>query len=471
MIDLIIDGATVLTMENGVGYYNDASIGINNGKITFIAEQNDSITDKYKAKEYISGKDKLIMPGFIDAHMHTEISIFRGLAQDLNNWMELGLWPFSQHLDQEASEAAIRLNILEAIKNGTTTIGDFGSEIDITASTCQEFGVRGVLAKTINELDKKNPAEPGQLYNFDHKKGEKELDSALKIIDKYKNDDLLDFNLGPQALDMVSMDLLKEIYKQARNLDIQIHMHVAQGDREDWQIEKRYGDRTIPILNKNNLLGPELRAVHLTEATPEETKLLAESGAALTICSGSIGIIDGLVPPLQEFLEVSDRISLGSDQAPGNNCNNMFNEIKLTSLFNKIKSSDPRVLNAGQVLQFATSKAAEALNISDKVGSIAPGKEADLIFIDLKSPALTPVINSPLRNLVPNLVYSASGQEVESVMISGEFVVKDHKFLPANEEQIINKANQEAKRLMAKVDRDWLKEKSPLYKLQEKGYL
>ncbi len=471
MIDLIIDRATVLTMEDCVGYLNDASIGINDGKIIFIAEQNEDISNKYKAKEYISGKDKLIMPGLIDAHMHTEISIFRGLAQDLNNWMEIGLWPFSQHLDPKAAEAAIRLNIMEAVKKGTTTIGDFGSEIDLIANTCQNFRVRGVIAKTINEIDKENPVEPGQLYNFNYKKGKRELESALNIIEKYKGDDLLDFNLGPQALDMVSLDLLKEIYKQAKNFGLQIHMHVAQGDREDWQIKKRYGDRTIPFLDKNDLLGPELRAVHLTEATPEETRLLAESGAALTICSGSIGIIDGLVPPLLEFLEVSDRISLGSDQAPGNNCNNMFNEIKLTSLFNKIKRSDPTTLNAGRVLQFATSKAAESLNISDKVGSIAPGKEADLLFIDLKSPALTPVINSPLRNIVSNLVYSASGEEVESVMISGEFIVKDNKFLPADEDEIINDANQETKRLMAKVDRDWLQDKSPLFKLQEKGYL
>lgn len=471
MIDLIINGATVLTMADGVGYLNDASIGINDGKIVFIAEQGDETLNKYNANRYISGKDKLIMPGLIDAHMHTEISIFRGLAQDLNNWMELGLWPFSQHLDREAAEAAIRLNIMESVKKGTTTLGDFGSEIDLIASTCQDFGVRGVLTKTINELDQKNPAEPGQLYNFDYKKGKKDLESALNIIEKYKSDDLLDFNFGPQALDMVSLDLLKEVYKQAKNLDIQIHMHVAQGDREDWQIEKRYGDRTIPFLHKNNLLGPELRAVHLTEASPEETILLAESGAALTICSGSIGIIDGLVPPLLEFLKISDRISLGSDQAPGNNCNNMFNEMKLTSLFNKIKSSDPTTLNAGQILQFATNKAAESLNISEKVGSIAPGKEADLLFIDLKSPALNPVINSPLRNIVPNLVYSASGEEVESVMISGKFVVKDNKFLPADEDEVINNANLEAKRLMTKVDKDWLQDKSPIFKLQEKGYL
>jgi len=173
MIDLIIDRATVLTMEEGVGYRNDASIGINDGKIVFIAEQNEDILNKYKAKKYISGKDKLIMPGLIDAHMHTEISIFRGLAQDLDNWMELGLWPFSQHLDHKAAEAAIKLNIMEAVKNGTTTVGDFGSEIDLIAQTCQDFGVRGVITKTINELDKENLAKPGQLYNFDYNKGKK----------------------------------------------------------------------------------------------------------------------------------------------------------------------------------------------------------------------------------------------------------------------------------------------------------
>ena len=246
---------------------------------------------------------------------------------------------------------------------------------------------------------------------------------------------------------MCSKELLMEIQAAALRLDTGIHMHVSQGDREINQMLNRYGKRSIPFLDEIGYLNSRLLAVHLTEATREETQLLASRGAGMILCSGSIAIIDGIVPPAAEFLEVSDRLALGSDQAPGNNCNNMFNEMKFTAILNKCKAKNPAVFPAGKVLRMATIEAARAIGLGSEIGSIEPGKKADLLMIDMTQPCLSPVIMQPVRNVVPNLVYSAKGSEVELVMVDGRVLVEDFKVLSVDEKQVVRDAQEAVERV------------------------
>ena len=153
---------------------------------------------------------------------------------------------------------------------------------------------------------------------------------------------------------------------------------------------KRYGRRTPAFLAENDLLGENLLAVHLTEATDEETDLIAESGTRMALCSGSIGIIDGIVPPAHRFRQKGGIVGLGSDQASGNNCNNIFNEMKLTALFNKIKYRDPEVMPAWEVLRMGTIEGAHAIGLGDRIGSLEPGKLADLVVLESDPRAVAP---------------------------------------------------------------------------------
>ncbi len=470
-LDLIIYDTELLTMEDGgVGYLADAALGIKGDKIAVVGNT-EKILAGHQADRLLEGKNLLVMPGLIDAHIHTGIALLRGLAQDISGWMEEGLWPFSRQLDREAREAGTALNIMEAVRNGTTLLADFGSNLEGMVKWHRRIGTRALLSKTINELDSSSEIIPGELYPFDHRKGEEDLAEALTWIEKEELPERISFFLGPQAPDMLSLELLKKIYDLAGKLETGIHMHVAQGEREHRQMRMRYNSRTIPWLAREGLLNSKLNAVHLTEATPEETRLLARSGAGLTVCSGSIGIIDGQVPPLQEFLEVADRAALGSDQAPGNNCNNMFNEMKLTALFNKIRNESPLPLPAWKVLRLATIEAAGCLGLGDKVGSLTPGKFADLITIDLKEINLSPVIRHPLRNLVPNLVYSARGSEVRDVMVAGRFIFRKGRMVTVEEEEILKQADSAAARIMERVDEERLARLSPLYQAQREGKL
>jgi Cytosine deaminase and related metal-dependent hydrolases len=271
--------------------------------------------------------------------------------------------------------------------------------------------------------------------------------------------------MGPQGPDMVPHELLLEIKDFAEKNDTMIHMHVAQGDREINQMVKRFGKRSIQYLDEINYLNSRLMAVHLTEATKEETQFLAKKGASMILCSGSIGIIDGIVPPSAEFLEVSNRLALGSDQAPGNNCNNMWNEMKFTAILNKCKAKNPAVYNAGKVLRMATIDAAHAIGMGDEIGSIKVGKKADIILVDMDEPCLAPIYLAPLRNAVPNLVYSAKGSEVVTSIIDGKVVMEDRKVLTVDEKEVVANAHLAALEISKRTLDTYPEYNTPLYRM------
>lgn len=228
-------------------------------------------------------------------------------------------------------------------------------------------------------------------------------------------------------------------------------MHVQQGDRETYQIVTRYGKRPIEWLDKIGYLNKYLIAVHLTDADKNEVQLAAKKGVMMVACPGSIGIIDGIVPPLVEFKEAGGIVGLGSDQAPGNNCHNMINEMKLAALFNKIKYCDPEKIPAWEALRMATIDGAKVLGMEERIGSLAEGKCADFIAIDLRAYTMLPIYTRPMRNMIPNLVYSARGNEVDTVVVDGNVLLEQGKLKIENEETIKDEAQSHANSIALKA--------------------
>ena len=175
----------------------------------------------------------------------------------------------------------------------------------------------------------------------------------------------------------------------------------------------------------------------------------------MVLCSGSIGIIDGIVPPAAAFQAAGGMVALGSDQAPGNNCHNIFSEMKLTALFNKIRAADPEVMPAWRVLRMATIEGAAALGWADEIGSLREGKRADVLLVDVRRPTLTPVHAQPMRNLVPNLVYAAHGDEVDYVLVDGHVVVEHGRLVTADEAAILEEAQRLAEPIGAAAADDF----------------
>ena len=452
-LDLLFTHAVVLTMRGGgVGILEDGAVGVLGSRIAAVGPT-DEVLRAHTAHRVVDAAGKAVMPGLIDAHIHTGDGLLRGVAQDLDHWMQHGLWPFEEVLrrDPDAVRKGSLLNILEALKAGTTTFCDFDTPMTDLVQNHVRLGTRARVAELISELPPHSETAVGELYRFDPAEGDRKFRRNLALFDTWQGaaGGRITCMLGPQGADLCSRELLLEVKAAARRLDAGIHMHVAQGDRETDQMEQRYGMRTIPFLDELGYLTPRLMAVHLTEATDAETLLLARRGAGMVLCSGSIAIIDGIVPPAAVFLQASDRLALGSDQAPGNNCNNMFNEMKFTAILNKCKARSPAVFPAWKVLRMATIEAARAIGLGGEIGSLEVGKKADLLLVDLTQPCLSPVILGPVRNVVPNLVYAAKGGEVEMVLVDGKILVEDFQVRTVDEKEVVRAAQQAARRVAA----------------------
>jgi len=474
MGNYVIEGRFVLTMTGpGIGIMENAAVVVSGEEIIEVGPAK-KLKDQYRKLPHLGGADKLIMPGLIDAHIHTGIALLRGTAQDTRNWMQQGIAPFKKHIQPGDVQLGSMVNIIEGLKSGTTTFADYDYPLDDIIKNYLDVGARACLASTVNELTPgMDKLKIGELYPFDEKMGRERLQKALELIEKWDGagEGRLTFLLGPQGPDMLGEKLLEEIKELSNKTGYKIHMHVAQGDREIDQMEKRYGIRSIPFLEKQGLIDEDLIAVHLTEATAEETYLLAEKGAKMIHCPGSIGIIDGLVPPVLEFLQAGGQAALGSDQAPGNNCNNMFNEMKMACVLNKVRKGDPTVMPAWKALRMATVEAAGVLGLGEKVGSLEPGKKADLLIIDLNQPTLVPAIAEPVRNIVPNLVYSARGNEVETVIVNGEVIMENRKLKRIDEERICREANLAGNELARRASEDILSSANETVQMMKKGYL
>ena len=281
--------------------------------------------------------------------------------------------------------------------------------------------------------------KPGELYEFDDIMGEESLNRNIALYDAWngKANGRIKILFGPQGVDFVSPEMLLRIQKAVKERGTKIHMHVQQGDRETYQIVQRYGKRPTAFLDEMGLLDSSLIAVHLTDCTDEEAALIARRGASMIVNPGSIDIIDGIVCPSVAFQEAGGNVALGSDQAPGNNCHNIINEMKNVCLFNKIKYQNPEVMPAWRALRMATIEGARAVGLGDTVGSLESGKQADFIAIDLNCPSMLPVYTYPMRNMIPNLVYSARGCEVSLVAVDGEVIMQDGKFTRVNADEYL----------------------------------
>jgi 5-methylthioadenosine/S-adenosylhomocysteine deaminase len=473
--DKLITHAHLFTMKgDGVGYVADGAVVIQGERIAAVGPTAE-LEARYRTPETIDATGCAVLPGLIDAHMHTPLALVRGVAQDVAHWMQRALAPYSRHISPEAALAGTRLNILEALKAGTTTMVDYTRPIPGWADAFQKAGVRARLTPTINAMPPGGMAgwSLGDLYPLDPAAGQASIDAAIAFARDWHGaaGGRITSMLGPQAPDMLPRDQLLQVKRIACHEGWMIHMHVAQGDREIDQMLKRYGRRTPAFLDSLGLLDEELLAVHLTEATDDEAALIAQRGARLALCSGSIGIIDGIVPPSRAFRDAGGLVALGSDQASGNNCNNIFNEMKLTALFNKIRYRDPAVMPAWEVLRMATIEGARAIGLGDDTGSLEVGKQADLILVDLGVPNLSPVLDAPVRNIVPDLVYAASGHEVQTVMVAGQVLMRDRQVLSLDEDVILAEAQTQAGAIAGRVAADPVHRGMALLAAMEAGQL
>lgn len=474
-MELAITNGLLVTFDpdrDGSGIVEDGAVGVRNGEITFVGPSAE--LDTGGASRIVDADGRAVLPGLVDAHVHTPLTLLRGGAQDLPEieWMTGGLEPLSRAMTDADRVAGARLGVLEGLRSGVTTFGEYTAGVGrIVEEVYEPFGARVAATETINEVaEMAGHDDPDEPYPLDRSKGEDALARAEALFDRYGDDPLVTPVYGPQALDMVSPELLGEIRDRADERGASVHMHVAQGERERRQVRARYGPdaTTVGVLDEYGLLDHRLIAVHCHGATEDERARIAESGARTVCCPSSIAAIDGVVPPVAELLAAGAPVGLGTDQAPGPGGHDMGRELRTASLLSKTDRADPTALPAWEALRVGTRGGARALGL-DAVGRISPGARADLAVFPLDSLGTAPAVTEPLHTAIPNLVYG--GVDAETVVIDGEPVLLDGGFTAIDERAVLEEAGERAAAVFSRAAEDWRAADSVLVGAVEDGWL
>ncbi|MFP3872256.1 MAG: amidohydrolase family protein [Candidatus Natronoplasma sp.] len=464
-MSLAIIDTELLTFEgSSVGAIKNGAVGIEENELVFVGKSRELNEKDYE--EIIDGSNHITMPGLVDAHIHTGLSLLRGAAQDVpeKEWMNQALGPIARHMDEEDKIASSRLTVLEALRCGTTTFAEFSEGVkELIDDVYLPYSVRVAVAETINEV----AGSRNELYELESSK--EKLQENEQLFEDYEEVSLVEPLYGPQALDMVTSETLKEIKRRAESENRKIHMHVAQGGREREQIRDKYDTSTVKKLDEMGLLGENLIAAHCHGASQEEMELMADKGVKMVGCPSSIGMIDGVVPPVKSFLDHGGKAALGSDQTPGSGAHNIFREMRTISLLSKCENKDPTALPAWKALKLGTKGGSEVLGLDEKIGTLEEGKRADVITLDLKKLNMTPTVYEPFRNFIPNLVYSTTGLEVDNVIIDGKRVLREGEFTDIDEESVIEEAEERAKKLYQRAGEDWREANSQMVQYRKEG--
>jgi len=466
-LSLAIVNTYLLTCEGkNLGFVKNGAVGIEGDELVFVGKNSE--IDEKDYEKIIDGSDHVTMPGLIDGHIHTGLSLLRGTAQDVpeKEWMNKALGPIARHMQEEDHIAGSRLAVLEALRSGTTTFAEFSVDVEsLIEDVYLPFGVRVAAAETINEVvDKK-----GETYDLE--RSEEKLQKNERLFEKYKKSETVKPLYGPQALDMVTEETLDEIKKRAEEKERKVHMHVAQGGREREQIKEMYGISTVRKLDEMGLLNENLIAAHCHGTSEKQKKRMVEKGVNVVGCPSSIGMIDGVVPPVKTFLDYGGKAALGTDQTPGNGAHNLFREMRTISLLSKCNERDPTALPAWDVLRSTTTVGSEVLDLKDHIGSLEEGKKADVITIDLKNLNMIPSMTTPFKNIIPNLVYSTTGLEVDNVIVNGKEIMRDCEFLSIDEESVKKEAGQRARKVFEEAEEDWREAGSSMVEYHREGFI
>jgi 5-methylthioadenosine/S-adenosylhomocysteine deaminase len=479
MYDTLIAGGHLLTMSGeGVGFLENGAVAIDHGEIVAV-DTAEALEAKGTPRERIDSSGCIVMPGLVDAHLHSAATTGRGWAQEISPWMASGYGPLMRHAIEADAPLWTLLALMEGVANGTTTFGDYESPMNELIHSHIAIGSRAVVCEGVSELNWANREQwladgwtPGEPTPLDRAMGERTLANEIALYERWNghDDGRIRVIFGPHAADFLSKEMLLRVQEEARKRNAALHLHTAQDARENKATEQRYGLRAVPYLDSIGLLGSDLIAVHLSVTTDDEVDLVARRGARMICCANSIGIIDGVLPPARRFIDGGGVVGYGTDQSPGNNSHNIFSEMRANAMFAKIKAEDPLVMPAWQVLRAATIGGATALGVGGVTGSLEVGKAADLIMVDTTRPPMSPLLLSPARNIVPNLVYGETGANVVLNMVAGRVIYRNGHFTRIDEAETKLAVAAATKRFTDSVSADATVNELPIVQLTRNGF-
>ncbi len=391
-------------------------------------------TARYPDARRVILPDHALIPGLINLHTHAAMTLMRGMADDLAlmDWLHHHIWPAEGRVvcDEFVYDGTL-LACAEMLRGGVTCFNDMYFFPEATARAALHAGMRAALGIIAIEF---RSAYANDARDY--------LSKGMALRDALRDEPLLTFCLAPHAPFSVSDDTLTQIAVYAGELDLPVHTHVHETAQEVGDSVKEHGLRPVARLEKLGLLGPGFIAVHGVHLDPEEIALFARHGCSVAHCPSSNLKLASGIAPVAGLLQAGVNVGIGTDGAASNNRLDLFAEMRLAALLAKGASGDPTVMPASQALDCATMGGARALGLQDCLGSIAPGKFADLTAVNLSSAAV-----SPCYDPISHLVYAAGREHVTDVWVAGVRRVANSSLVGLDETAIKTRANQWLKKI------------------------
>ncbi len=409
------------------------AIVIDQGQIIDIVDAS-KVAMQYTATHIDQLNDHVLIPGLINAHTHSPMSLFRGLADDLPlmTWLNDYIWPAeAKWVNPKFIQEGSQLAIAEMIKSGTTCFNDMYFYPDITAKEASKAGIRAVVGLIMLDFP-----------SIWAKKPEEYLDKGLQVHQENRDNPLIHTAFAPHAPYTVSDAPLLKIKALATELNIPIHIHLHETQDEIQQSITQYNKRPLARLAELGLLESHLMAVHMVHLEAHEIQLLADYGVHIVHCPQSnLKLASGFCPVAQ-LQKAGINVALGTDGASSNNDLDSLAEMQTAAMLAKAVAQDASAVSAYQALKMATINGAKALGIADKTGSLERGKSADICAINLNS-----ISTQPLYNPISQLVYACSREQVTDVWVAGKALLQNRQLMTMDEKHILQNAKAWAKKI------------------------
>jgi len=425
-VSLIIANGTVVTMDAADRVLAPGSVAIDGADIVAV-DTPSAIRAQFRSDQVIEAWGGVIMPGLVNTHTHAPMVLYRGLADDLAlmEWLQKYIFPAeAKTVLPEFVRAGTRLAALEMIQSGTTTYADMYYFEEEIAKETRAAGLRGVLGQTIIQFpvpDAKTPADG--------------LVRAEAFIKAYRDDALITPAVAPHAMYTLDGPTLIACRDLARRYGVPTLIHLAETQDEARTAQERHQSSPVAYLEALGFLGPGVLAAHAVWVTPPEIAILKARHVAVSHNPESNMKLASGTAPVPAYLAAGLAVGLGTDGAASNNDLDMFEAMRTASLLHKLQTGDPQALPARTVLRMATIGGARALGLDRRIGSLEPGKRADVIVVSMASARQTPMYDP-----VSHLVYTTRGDDVQTTVVQGRVLMRNRKVLTLDQEAILKEA-------------------------------
>ncbi len=423
-VDLIVEADFLISMQNDSPPLQKAALVIGQGKIIAI-DQTHSIHQKYQAKQVISGKHRVLMPGLINTHTHTAMTLFRGMADDMElmPWLNQYIFPMeAEFVDPEFIKIGSQLACYEMIKGGITSFVDMYFYPEIIAQQSVNCGLRGVIGAPM--IDFPSPGFKGWDDSFA---------AAKTFIKNWQGKEpLITPAFAPHAPYTVSAEHIKQVAIAAKKMHAPVTIHIAETTAEASIIQQKYHTSPVQLMQQQGLFeGNQIIAAHMVHPSQADIQRLAEQQVGVAHNPTSNLKLAAGIAPVPAMLKQGIAVGLGTDGAASNNDLDLWEEIRLAAFIHKNQLNDPKVIPAFKALEMATKLGAKAIGKGQQIGQLKVGMQADMIQVELGSLRL-----QPIYNIYSHLVYVTDASDVVTNIVAGKVLMQDGKVLTIDTEQL-----------------------------------